>query len=73
MVYRPDSGWGVNAAPEVDARPSSRELEDLRVRIADLEGKAKSETRSSRETASPEPKVNGEAATKTGGDQWISY
>jgi hypothetical protein len=57
MVYRPDSGWGVNAAPEVDARPSSRELEDLRERIADLEGKAKSETRSSRETASPELKA----------------
>ena len=43
MVYRPDSGWGVTAAPELDARPPShpQELEDLRERIAHLEGKEK--------------------------------
>lgn len=75
MVYRPDSGWGVAAAPEVDARPSShaRELEDMRQRISQLESKAKSETRSIGETTAPDPKVNGEAATKTGGGQWTSY
>ena len=75
MVYRPDSGWGVTAAPKVDERPSShaRELEDLRERIAHLEGKAKSETRSSWEITGPEPKANGDTATKTGSDQWTSY
>jgi len=75
MVYRPDSGWGIAAAPEVDARPSphASELEDMRQRISHLESKAKSEARSSRETMGPEPNVNGEAATKTGGDQWTSY
>lgn len=76
MIYRPDRGWGVTAAPEVGADlPSShaRELEDLRARVAHLEGKARIESNAGRETAGQEPKVNGETATKTGGGQWISY
>jgi Protein of unknown function (DUF3302) len=75
MVYRPDGGWGVTAAPEVDARHSShaRELDDLRERIALLEGKEKSESGSVQEATGSEPKVNGETAAKKGGDQWTSY
>jgi hypothetical protein len=69
MAYRPDRGWGVATAPAVDVdQPASlaSELEELRERIAHLEGRAKVESNSAPATSNPEAKVNGENAIRTG-------
>ena len=40
MAYRPDRGWGFSSHPSTDAGPgpAANELEDLRRRVAELEG-----------------------------------